>query len=231
MCTRSKKSQPKAVISLARIRIHKFTKDHCGTVLFGWCLLCICFFCVVLLGCDFFERRGEKRIVRPRPIEKTSENRSFLTLTRNFSTKIQNWAKMDGTIGFALLFCVGTNYHFLISNRLLSRRHAFKGGGWDEWFSLILRPPQPYQISTGPNAFRERKKKKIGREGKTRMSHLSRVPYRIGIFRSVSVSIFRYLQILYRRQNRSVYRIVRNYDKVRNMIKLKIKRPFWDATK
>ena len=55
---------------------------------------------------------------------------------------------------------------------------------------------------------------------------ISRVPYRIGIFRSVSVSIFRYLQILYRRQNRSVYRIVRNYDKVRNMIKLKIKRPF-----
>ena len=80
---------------------------------------------------------------------------------------------MDGTIGFALLFCVGTNYHFLLSNRLLSRRHAFKGGGWDEWFSLILRPPQPYQISTGPNAFRERKKKKRGREGKTRMSHLS----------------------------------------------------------
>ncbi len=31
---------------------------------------------------------------------------------------------------------------------------------------------------------------------------VSRVPYRIGIFRSVSVSIFRYLQILYRRQNR-----------------------------
>ncbi len=50
-----------------------------------------------------------------------------------------------------------------------------------------------------------------------------RVPYRIGIFRSVSVSIFWYLQIPYRRQNRSVFRIVRNYDKVRNMIKLKIK--------
>jgi hypothetical protein len=106
------------------------------------------------------------------PIEKTSENRSFLTLTRNFSTKIQNWAKMDGTIGFALLFCVGTNYRFLFSNRLLSRHHAFKGGGWDEWFSLILRPPQPYQISTGPNAFRERKKNEGGKE-KTRMSHLS----------------------------------------------------------
>ena len=60
---------------------------------------------------------------------------------------------------------------------------------------------------------------------------ISRVPYRIGIFRSVSVSIFRYLQIPYRRQNRSVCRIVRNYDKVRNMIKLKIKGPFWDATK
>ena len=122
----------------------------------GMCVLC------VFLG----PRPNDRRIVRPRPIEKTSENRSFLTLTRNFSTKIQNWAKMDGTIGFALLFCVGTNYHFLISNRLLSRRHAFKGGGWDEWFSLILRPPQPYQISTGPNAFRERKKKKSGRKGK-----------------------------------------------------------------
>ena len=59
----------------------------------------------------------------------------------------------------------------------------------------------------------------------------TRVPYRIGIFRSVSVSIFRYLQIPYRRQNRSVCRIVRNYEKVRNMIKLKIKGPFWDATK
>jgi hypothetical protein len=43
---------PKAVISLARIRIHKFTKDHCGTVPIGWCLLCICFVLVVL-GCDF----------------------------------------------------------------------------------------------------------------------------------------------------------------------------------
>ena len=42
----------KAVISLARIRIHKFTKGHCGTVPIGWCLLCIFFFFVVL-GCDF----------------------------------------------------------------------------------------------------------------------------------------------------------------------------------
>ena len=41
---------PKAVISLARIRMHKFTKDHCGTVPIGWCLLYICFFCVVLLA-------------------------------------------------------------------------------------------------------------------------------------------------------------------------------------
>ena len=39
------------------------------------------------------------------------------------------------------------------------------------------------------------------------------------------------LQIPYRRQNRSVCRIVRNYDKVRNMIKLKIKVRSWDATK
>ncbi len=60
-----------------------------------------------------------------------------------------------------------------------------------------------------------------------RGAEISRVPYRIGIFRSVSVSIFRYLQkIPYRRQNRSVCRIVRNYDKARNMIKLKIKGPF-----
>ena len=29
----------KAVISLARIRIHKFTKGHCGTVPIRWCLL------------------------------------------------------------------------------------------------------------------------------------------------------------------------------------------------
>jgi hypothetical protein len=64
-----------------------------------------------------------------RPIKKTSENRSFLTLTQNFSTKIQNRAKMDGTIRFALLFFVRTNHHFLILNRLLSRHHAFKGGG------------------------------------------------------------------------------------------------------
>jgi len=28
------------VISLARTQIHKFTKDHCGTVPIGWCLLC-----------------------------------------------------------------------------------------------------------------------------------------------------------------------------------------------
>ena len=40
----------KAVISLARIRIHKFTKGHSGTVPIGWCLLCICFLCVVLLA-------------------------------------------------------------------------------------------------------------------------------------------------------------------------------------
>jgi hypothetical protein len=40
-----------AVISLARgIQIHKFTKDHCGTVPIGWCLLCICVFLVVLLA-------------------------------------------------------------------------------------------------------------------------------------------------------------------------------------
>jgi hypothetical protein len=50
-----------------------------------------------------------------------------------------------------------------------------------------------------------------------------RAPYQIGIFRSVSVSIFRYLLIPYRRQTRSVYRY---YDKVRNMIKLEVKGPF-----
>jgi len=43
-----------AVISLAQIRIHKFTKDHCGTVPIGWCLLCICFLCV------FFARATQK---------------------------------------------------------------------------------------------------------------------------------------------------------------------------
>ena len=40
----------KAVISLARIRIHKFTKGHCGTVPIGWCLLCICFFVCGFIG-------------------------------------------------------------------------------------------------------------------------------------------------------------------------------------
>ena len=40
----------KAVISLAHTQIHKFTKDNCGTVLIGWCLLCICYFLVVLLA-------------------------------------------------------------------------------------------------------------------------------------------------------------------------------------
>ena len=39
------KSQPKAVISLARIRIHK-----CGTVPIRWCLLCICFFVCGFIG-------------------------------------------------------------------------------------------------------------------------------------------------------------------------------------
>ena len=38
------------VISLACTQIHKFTKDHCGTVPIGWCLLCICCFLVVLLA-------------------------------------------------------------------------------------------------------------------------------------------------------------------------------------
>ena len=38
------------MISLAQIRIHKFTKDHCGTVLFGWCLMCICFFVCFFLA-------------------------------------------------------------------------------------------------------------------------------------------------------------------------------------
>jgi len=36
----------KAVISLARTQIHKFTKDHWGTVPIRWCL----FFWVVLLA-------------------------------------------------------------------------------------------------------------------------------------------------------------------------------------
>ena len=36
----------KAVISLAWTQIHKFTKDHWGTVPIGWCLLCIGFLLV-----------------------------------------------------------------------------------------------------------------------------------------------------------------------------------------
>jgi hypothetical protein len=46
----AKKSQPEAVISLARTQIQKFTKDHCGTIPIRWCLLCIHCFLVVLLA-------------------------------------------------------------------------------------------------------------------------------------------------------------------------------------
>ena len=42
--------RPKAVILLVNTQIHKFTKDHCGTVPIRWCLLCICCFLVFLLA-------------------------------------------------------------------------------------------------------------------------------------------------------------------------------------
>ena len=39
-----------AVILLVNTQIHKFTKDHCGTVPIGWCLLYFRCFRVVLLA-------------------------------------------------------------------------------------------------------------------------------------------------------------------------------------
>ena len=40
----------KAVILLVNTQINKYTNEHCQTVPIRWCLLCICFFSVVLLA-------------------------------------------------------------------------------------------------------------------------------------------------------------------------------------
>jgi hypothetical protein len=50
-------------------------------------------------------------IVRPWPNVKPSEKRTFLTLTHFFDAKTQFSGRMDGTIRFALLFCVGIKYY------------------------------------------------------------------------------------------------------------------------
>jgi hypothetical protein len=52
--------------------------------------------------------------VRLWPTVKPNEKRSFLTLTQFFDAKIQFSGSMDGTIQFALLFCVGIKCSFLI---------------------------------------------------------------------------------------------------------------------
>ena len=45
-----RKSQTQAVILLVNTQINKYTNEHCRTVPIRWCLLCICFFSVVLLA-------------------------------------------------------------------------------------------------------------------------------------------------------------------------------------
>jgi hypothetical protein len=81
-------------------------------------------------------------IVRPWPTVKPNEKRSFLTLTHFFDAKTQFSGRMDGTIRFALLSCVGIKYSFFKWNEILSHPHAMK---WrvlkNEHFSLIFAPP------------------------------------------------------------------------------------------
>jgi hypothetical protein len=95
------------------------------------------------------KKLGKKQtmsIVWPRPTVKPSENRSFLTSTRNFSLKIQNWAIMDSTIRRALLFCIGIKYHFLFQTDYYIAVMRWNGGYEmsDERFSLILGPPKKH---------------------------------------------------------------------------------------
>jgi hypothetical protein len=79
-------------------------------------------------------------IVWPWPTVKSSEKRSFLTLTQFFDAKTQFSGRMDGTIRFVLLFCVGIKFSFLIWNEILSHPHAMKRRVLDEYFSLIFAP-------------------------------------------------------------------------------------------
>jgi hypothetical protein len=58
-----------------------------------------------------------------------------------FDAKTQFSGRMDGTIQFALLFCVGIKYSFFKWNEILSRPHAMKWRVLNEHFSLIFAPP------------------------------------------------------------------------------------------
>ena len=73
---------------------------------------------------------------------------------------------MDGTIGFALLFCVGTNYHFLLSNRLLSRRLHSKAEVEMSDFHSFCDPPNHTKFLQGPMRSESEKQKKEGGKGK-----------------------------------------------------------------
>jgi hypothetical protein len=71
---------------------------------------------------------------------------------------------MDGTIGFALHFCVGTNYHFLIPNQLLRAvlMHSKAEVEMSEFHSFC-DPPNHSRFLQGPMRFVREKKEKAER--------------------------------------------------------------------
>jgi hypothetical protein len=60
-------------------------------------------------------------------LRKPSEKHSFLTLTQFFDAKTQFSGRMDGTISFALLFCVRIKCSFLIEKEKTGQSHHFWG--------------------------------------------------------------------------------------------------------